>query len=53
MVWWPFATKPQRADTSEVTDLYSNAPPLYSTIKLIFLIAENLTLRIAPVRPPG
>ena len=21
MVWWPFATKPERADTLEVTDL--------------------------------
>ncbi len=31
MVWWPFAPKPERADTSEVTDLYSGAPPLYST----------------------
>jgi hypothetical protein len=31
MVWWPFAPKPERADTLEVTDLYSNAPPLYST----------------------
>ena len=33
MVWWPFATKPERADTLEVTDLHSVAPPLYSTIK--------------------
>ena len=31
MVWWPFATKPERVDTLEVTDLYSGAPPLYST----------------------
>jgi hypothetical protein len=31
MVWWPFATKPERADTPEVTDLHSGAPPLYST----------------------
>jgi hypothetical protein len=31
MVWWPFATKPEKADTSEVTDLHSGAPPLYST----------------------
>jgi hypothetical protein len=30
MVWWPFATQPERADTSEVTDLHSGAPPLYS-----------------------
>ena len=33
MVWWPFAPKPERADTLEVTDLHSNAPPLYSTVK--------------------
>jgi hypothetical protein len=32
MVWWPFAPKPERADTLEVTDLYSDAPPLYSTL---------------------
>jgi hypothetical protein len=32
MVWWPFATKPERADTLEVIDLYSGAPLLYSTI---------------------
>jgi general L-amino acid transport system permease protein len=31
MVWCPFATKPERADTSEVTDLHSGAPLLYST----------------------
>ena len=31
MVWWPFAPQPERADTSEVTDLHSGAPPLYST----------------------
>jgi hypothetical protein len=31
MVWWPFAPKPERADTLEVTDLHSDAPPLYST----------------------
>ena len=30
MVWWPFAPKPERADTLEVTDLHSGAPPLYS-----------------------
>lgn len=35
MVWWPFAPQPERADTSEVTDLYSGAPPLYSTVKSI------------------
>jgi putative tryptophan/tyrosine transport system substrate-binding protein len=33
MVWWPFATKPERAATLEVTDLHSVAPPLYSTLK--------------------
>src|SRR5262249_20958608 len=31
MVWWPFATKPERADTLEVIDLHSGAPLLYST----------------------
>ena len=31
MIWWPFAPKPEKADTLEVTDLYSDAPPLYST----------------------
>jgi hypothetical protein len=40
MVWWPFAPKPERADTSEVTDLYSYAPPLYSTHSL-----ENTALQ--------
>jgi len=33
MIWWPFAPKPERADTLEVTDLHSDAPPLYSTVK--------------------
>jgi hypothetical protein len=37
MVWWPFATKPERADTLEVIDLYSGAPLLYSTVKDRFL----------------
>ena len=37
MVWWPFATKPERADTLEVTDLHSVAPPLYSTVNEIKL----------------
>jgi hypothetical protein len=32
MVWWPFAPKSERADTLEVTDLHSGAPPLYSTV---------------------
>ena len=31
MFWWPFATKPERADTLEVIDLHSGAPLLYST----------------------
>jgi hypothetical protein len=35
MVWWPFATKPERADTSEVTDLHSGAPPLYSAMFVV------------------
>jgi hypothetical protein len=35
MVWWPFAPKPERADTLEVTDLHSGAPPLYSTISVV------------------
>jgi hypothetical protein len=34
MVWWPFAPKPERADTLEVTDLHNGAPPLYSTVSL-------------------
>jgi hypothetical protein len=37
MVWWPFATQPERADTSEVTDLHSGAPPLYSTVSKCFV----------------
>jgi hypothetical protein len=35
MIWWPFAPKPERADTLEVTDLHSDAPPLYSTIFVV------------------
>jgi hypothetical protein len=35
MVWWPFAPKPERADTLEVTDLHSVAPLLYSTIFVV------------------
>jgi hypothetical protein len=31
MVWCPFATKLEMADTLEVTDLHTNAPLLYST----------------------
>ena len=34
MVWWPFAPQPERADTTEVTDLNNGAPPLYSVILL-------------------
>jgi hypothetical protein len=30
MVWWPFATTPERAETTEVTDLHNGAPPLHS-----------------------
>ena len=32
MIWWSFATNLERADTSEVTDLHSGAPLLYSTV---------------------
>ena len=66
MVWWPFATKPERADTSEVTDLHSGAPPLYSTsfvvngIKVIgpdyphrSLKSENLFLELRGVDIAG
>ena len=42
MVWWPFATKPERADTSEVTDLHSGAPPLYSTVTFVLLFGCGL-----------
>jgi hypothetical protein len=31
MVWWPFATMPETADTLEVTGLHKSAPLLYST----------------------
>ena len=33
MVWWPFAPQPERADTTEVTDLNNGAPPLYSVME--------------------
>jgi len=46
MVWWPFATKPERADTSEVTDLHSGAPPLYSTVSPLFFALGSLRLKI-------
>ena len=42
MVWWPFATKPERADTLEVIDLYSGAPLLYSTIFVVTLLKEGV-----------
>lgn len=38
MVWWPFAPKPERADTPEVTDLHSGAPPLYSVLNFVFFV---------------
>jgi len=42
MIWWPFAPKLERADTLEVTDLHSDAPPLYSTwISLLGDFAET------------
>jgi hypothetical protein len=37
MVWWPFATPLERADTLEATDLLNYAPPLYSTDRLLRL----------------
>jgi len=37
MVWWPFATPLERANTSEATDLLNYAPPLYSTDLRFFL----------------
>ena len=42
MVWWPFATKPERADTLEVIDLHSGAPLLYSTRSFGNTWAEGL-----------
>ena len=45
MIWWPFAPKPERADTLEVTDLHSDAPPLYSTAGLSFA-QEKRNLRV-------
>ena len=35
MVWWPFAPKPERADTTEVTDLNNGAPPLHSAQSVV------------------
>ena len=48
MVWWPFATKPERADTSEFTNLHSGAPPLYSTTFVVKTVSW-LRLRRAGV----
>ena len=45
MIWWPFAPKPERADTLEVTDLHSDAPPLYSTVKATFTSLVDALLR--------
>ena len=42
MLWWPFATKPERADTLEVIDLHSGAPLLYSTRSFGNTWAEGL-----------
>jgi len=41
MVWWPFATKPERADTLEVIDLHSGAPLLYSTVNRKTLLSTK------------
>ena len=49
MVWWPFATKPERADTLEVTDLHSGAPPLYST----HFVVSHPRASMAYGVPPG
>ena len=46
MVWWPFATKPERADTSEVTDLYSGAPLLYSTSFVVVCFGWQVELKM-------
>jgi hypothetical protein len=44
MVWWPFAPQPERADTSEVTDLHSGAPPLYSTVERLVSNSPNFVI---------
>ena len=44
MIWWPFAPKPERADTLEVTDLHSGAPLLYST----FFVVKKLFVKWYP-----
>jgi len=51
MVWWPFATKPERADTSEVTDLHSGAPPLYSTTFVVKMSVSILAAAKSQLRP--
>jgi len=66
MVWWPFAPKSERADTLEVTDLHSGAPPLYSTrfvvsvvfaewgidsMKFVFGVLFLFCQLIGPIRP--
>ena len=65
MVWWPFATKPERADTLEVTDLHSVAPPLYSTLSFenlvgvedycheIYVSYVNITILVVPAWTAG
>jgi hypothetical protein len=35
MAWWPFATKPEKVETSEVTGLNNYAPPLYSAVNTV------------------
>jgi hypothetical protein len=35
MVWWPFATTPERAETTEVTDLHNGAPPLHAAVQYV------------------
>jgi hypothetical protein len=53
MVWWPFATKPERADTLEVIDLHSGAPLLYSTsfvVKCLFRFRLRFAA-LGPLRP--
>ena len=45
MVWWPFAPQPERADTSEVTDLHNGAPPLHSAVpSVVFRLRGSAAL---------
>ena len=54
MVWWPFAPKPERADTAEVTGLHSGAPPLYSVTSSENGGRRSVGAVLAPSRPaPG